>query len=72
MDCPNVAADASMCAAWQVVYVMHATPDGMLHTPDPLDFAEEHEQQLSRCGPRTQSLRCSALLGTARPGFGLT
>ena len=33
----------------QAVYVMHATPDGVLHTPDPLEFVEEHEQDLSRC-----------------------
>ena len=32
----------------QAVYVMHATPDGSLHTPDPLQFVEEHEQDLSR------------------------
>ncbi len=30
---------------------MHATPDGVLHTPDPLELVEEHEQQLIRCCP---------------------
>ena len=39
------------CRVLQAIYVMHATPDGVLHTPDPLEFVEEHEQELSRCSP---------------------
>ena len=43
----------------QAVYVMHATPDGVLHTPDPLGFVEEHEQELSRCLSTSQLSHCS-------------